>query len=686
MTEPRYALVTGASSGLGLALAGRAAEDGYTPILVAQRPRGLEEAAARLERDHGVRCTSLPCDLANRVELDRLLRTLEPRLPMIGMLINNAGIACAGPCVTHSWYQEQRVLDLNATAVLRLSRHFGAVFAERGEGYILNVASLAAFQPGPHLANYYATKAYVLHFTEGLAHELRPSGVRVCALCPGTTATGFHERAGLQGTSLARGLFGNVMRADAVSRIGYAGLKRGRTVIVPGALNRLARLGTRLAPRALVSRITARMNALPGGWTGAIVPPLALVLTLALALAPTSGAAFDASIGLELRHFPEDGLFAEAGPRFALHAELVDDRYVLGDDWLFDLRLAARVDPQDSSRDKLDARTLSLSRFAGNWEFAFGVEEVFWGVVESSNIVNIVNQLDNRQDAGEKARLGQPMLRAGYAGRWGTLDAYALIGFREREYGAEGSRLTLPFVTAEPRYKPSSAERSFDIALRWQHAFGDTSFALSHFRGTARRPYLDDVETGGTPGAADFSVRLVPFYDELAQWGGEAQLIGGSTLYKGEVTHRRDSRDASWAAVVGVEHTVGQILSSRADLGLIAEYLYDERGEEAPVGVFEHDLLLALRLALNDAASSAFTFGVLWDHRTDDIAYRLDGAYRLRPRLTLDVDLRLFDSGPSLSDDTTARLGELAGADPSRRYAFVNDEDYIGLGLTYYLD
>ncbi|MEO4048822.1 SDR family oxidoreductase [Pseudomonas sp. CAU 1711] len=248
-----YALVTGASSGLGLALARR----GRNLILVARQRDALESIACELSQRFGVEALLRVCDLSEPLQLSGLLHELEQGERRIDLLVNNAGIGSAGPYVEQDWRREQELIELNVLALARLCHALGAEMKAHGGGQILNVASLAAFQPGPLMANYFASKAYVLHFSEALRSELAPFGVGVSVLCPGPVATAFFRRAGLHSAGLER--HGRMANPERIALAAVRGLEQNRAIIIPDWRQRLLPQLLRLTPRALVRRLSMRM-------------------------------------------------------------------------------------------------------------------------------------------------------------------------------------------------------------------------------------------------------------------------------------------------------------------------------------------------------------------------------------------------------------------------------------------
>lgn len=248
----RTALVTGASSGIGMEFAKLAAGDGHNLILVARSTEKLEQLGAQLVREHGVESLALTIDLAQPDGASRLGRLLEERNATVDVLINNAGFADRGTVAEIGEARQIDIIQVNVTALTALTCHLLPAMLARRRGAILNVASTAAFQPGPEMSVYYATKAFVLHFTEGLHEELLGTGVSVTCLCPGATATGFAAEAGVEQTLLFR--LGTANARD-VAVAGWAGLKRNKAIVIPGLKNKLSAFGYRLAPRSLVRKL-----------------------------------------------------------------------------------------------------------------------------------------------------------------------------------------------------------------------------------------------------------------------------------------------------------------------------------------------------------------------------------------------------------------------------------------------
>ncbi len=251
-------LVTGASSGIGRELARRFAADGSRLILVARKGDALEELAAELRKAHKIQSQVFTADLALPETPARLLAHLQAAGVKVDVLVNNAGFGAHGRFAELPLQRQLDMLQVNVTALTHLTRLMLPGMIERHHGGILNVASTAAFQPGPGMAVYFATKAYVLSFTEALAEELAGTGLTVSALCPGPTATNFGAAAGGRFRPLAKRAS---MSAESVARAGHRAFRSGRCIAIPGLGNRLLAFSIRLFPRAAVRKITKRLNA-----------------------------------------------------------------------------------------------------------------------------------------------------------------------------------------------------------------------------------------------------------------------------------------------------------------------------------------------------------------------------------------------------------------------------------------
>jgi uncharacterized protein len=250
-------LVTGASSGLGLELAQLFAADGSDLILVARRIDLLDTLAGRLTARFGVRTTVIPSDLGAPDAVPRLVEAVDQMALSVDVLVNSAGIGHRSEFIELPPERVQGTLEVNISALTRLTHTFLPGMIARGRGGVINLGSLAGFLPGPHMATYYASKAYVLALSEALQEEVRGSGVTVCCLAPGPTHTEFVSTNRIEGIRFFRL---GAMQASRVAKIGYRDFRAGRAVSVPGAHTKAATMLLRLSPRPLTRRIARWMN------------------------------------------------------------------------------------------------------------------------------------------------------------------------------------------------------------------------------------------------------------------------------------------------------------------------------------------------------------------------------------------------------------------------------------------
>lgn len=255
--DPETVLVTGASSGIGLELARLFARDGAQIILVARREDRLLRLADSLESMHGEAVTVLPADLSRPGACRDIVEDLARRGIQVDVLVNNAGFGRHGEVAALGPEEQKEMVAVNVSALTELTRLFLPGMLDRGRGGILNLASTAAFLPGPRLAVYYATKAYVLSFSEALAEEVRGTGVTVSCLAPGPTETEFAGRARMKRSMLFRM---GTASAARVAEAGYRGFRRGKTLVIPGILNRILVFAVRLTPRFLTRKATGFLH------------------------------------------------------------------------------------------------------------------------------------------------------------------------------------------------------------------------------------------------------------------------------------------------------------------------------------------------------------------------------------------------------------------------------------------
>ena len=293
---------------------------------------------------------------------------------------------------------------------------------------------------------------------------------------------------------------------------------------------------------------------------------------------------------------------------------------------------------------------------------------------EFTHLVDIVNQTDVVENIDREDKLGQPMVHLSLVRDWGILDFHLLSGFRERTFPGSQGRLrpAVKIDTDHATYESVAEERRLDGVIRWSHHLGPLEFALYQFSGTSRDPQFQVAAT------VDGGIVLRPHYTVIDQTGLEAQAIFGDWAWKLEAINRHGFGDRYAAFNAGFERTIVGVLGSRTDLGLVLEYLYDERDDEAFNTLFEHDLAFATRWNLNDVNDTQALLGVVWDVETDETIVKLETSRRLGDTWTVLMEGRAFAGADEPADDLEALF------DPANKSAAWRDDDFIQIELTRY--
>lgn len=252
------ALITGASSGIGLEFAKIFASRKNNLVLVARNSEKLLVLAEQLMNQYGVAVRVVVADLSNMDEVQKVYETCAKEGIKVDYLVNNAGFGDFGFFIENDWNKSEQMIDLNIKSLTKLCRLFAPVMAARNSGRILNVASTAAFQPGPTMAVYYATKSYVLFLSEALSNELKDSGVTVTCLCPGATESGFQAAAAMEDCALVKGK--KLSSAEEVALFGYQAMMKGKLTVIHGWMNYLMANSVRFAPRAWILPIVRKIQ------------------------------------------------------------------------------------------------------------------------------------------------------------------------------------------------------------------------------------------------------------------------------------------------------------------------------------------------------------------------------------------------------------------------------------------
>lgn len=369
------------------------------------------------------------------------------------------------------------------------------------------------------------------------------------------------------------------------------------------------------------------------------------------------------NITLQDRYFIDDALDSRQHDQYlSLSAE--PEYFIrLGEDRSFTFTPFARLDQYDDERSHADIHELNYQQVFSDWELRVGISKVFWGVTESQHLVDVINQTDQVENIDNEDKLGQPMIRASFTRDWGFFDVFVLPYFRERSFqGIEGRpRTLLPVDTDQALYESSREEQHIDYALRMFSYLGDLEMGISWFTGTSREPLF----LGGTKGTQSV---LIPYYPLMSQVSIDAQYTTEAWLWKLEMIYRDWQaidinsfliRDENYvAATAGFEYTFVGFLQSDADLGLVMEYLYDERDKLATTP-FQNDIMLGWRLAMNDAASSEALLGAIYDLDTHEVLASLEASRRYGDSLKASLEARLFNNIDSLSPLSSIRQDSL---------------------------
>ncbi len=369
------------------------------------------------------------------------------------------------------------------------------------------------------------------------------------------------------------------------------------------------------------------------------------------------------SIGLEGRYYVDSASFPDqddGGGSVTVESEILHKWYDSNDNLnVFTFIPFIRYDQVDDERTHGDIRQLDWIAESGNWEYQVGISKVFWGVAESAHLVDIINQTDLVESFDNEEKLGQPLVRLSYLHDDGALSVFVLPYFRERTFAGEKGRLRpqLPVDDKDISYESSKEENHIDYAFRLQHTFNEVDLGLSYFSGTSRSPdFVPDFNT----------MTLKQHYPLIKQTGLDWQYTGEDWLWKLEAIYRDAKAEDYNAEVGGFEYTIPRFAGTYIDLGLIAEYHYDSRGDvlSAP---FQNDLFVGARVALNDLGEGEYLVGAYIDSGNQSQIYSLEYSSRIDARLKLNVEMLVFSN----IDKNDAF------------YDFRNDS-YLEIGLEYY--
>lgn len=319
----------------------------------------------------------------------------------------------------------------------------------------------------------------------------------------------------------------------------------------------------------------------------------------------------------------------------------------------------ARIDHADSERTHFDMRELNLLWVGDNHELRFGLGKVFWGVTEFIHLADIINQTDAIESLDGEEKLGQPMAHLSLPADFGTFDFFILPGFRERTYPGRDGRLRNIWIvdTDNPTYESSAKDKHIDLAIRYSHTINALDLGIYFFNGTGREPTLT---------ADPANLRFIPHYQQISQTGLDLQVTTGSWLLKLEAIHRAGQGESFQAVAGGFEYTFSAIGDSLADLGIIAEMAWDDRGDNATTA-YEKDLMLGIRIVFNDMASSELLAGIIKDIDDSSVMMSLEGSRRLGENWKISIEASL-----------------LANIDKNDILYNLRDDDSVKIKLAYY--
>jgi len=346
---------------------------------------------------------------------------------------------------------------------------------------------------------------------------------------------------------------------------------------------------------------------------------------------------FSGNIKADYRYFLEEGIYSGQEQHY-LSAAIEPDIYIEWDKGkkIIQFTSFARLDQHDSKRTHFDIRELYWLNVFKKWEFSIGLKKIFWGVVESNHLVDIINQTDFVESFNGDQKLGQPMVHLSFPGKWGTLDFFVLPYFRPLLFPGNKGRLRPPLDIGNknPAYESELEEFNPDLAIRWFHRIGIFDIGLSHFYGTSRIPVFIITDFNNIP---------PPYYEIINRTGVELQTSTGPVLWKLEGIYRQSKRKTNIALAAGGEYTLSNIFNSGIDIGILGEYSLDERGAEA-FTILDDDFFVGSRIALNDRQSTELLMGAAFDRTRGSRLFSVEGSRRIGNSWKVNIEARIFDN------------------------------------------
>jgi hypothetical protein len=383
------------------------------------------------------------------------------------------------------------------------------------------------------------------------------------------------------------------------------------------------------------------------------------------------------SITLNSRYYSEKGDQVSSQYRQAVEIAPIYSLKTNNNNSEINIEPIIRYDQQDSNGSYLDLVEFNWRHVTGSTEFIAGFTKIFWGVTESQHLVDVINQTSFSSSNDGEDKLGQPLIGIKLEEDFGYLDFYLLTGFRERIFPGEDGRVRGDLIIDEDGaiYESGAENKRIDVAIRWGDSFNDLDIALSHFIGTNREPlFVSNVQENSLSQPS-----VIPFYNVISQTGLELQFNAGDIIYKFE-GFSRENKDSDFSAyTAGIEQSFYRVFGSQSDVNLIFEYLYDERGDDAPLGVFERDVFIGARFLFNDLSNTVILPGLFWNTRTNERIFRLEGETRLSASWGLSVTANIFTPGENKEGSNVSSNFIVQSTEP----IFFND-DYIEFHLERY--
>ncbi|MGB0899263.1 MAG: hypothetical protein ACPGSN_08410 [Psychrobium sp.] len=321
-----------------------------------------------------------------------------------------------------------------------------------------------------------------------------------------------------------------------------------------------------------------------------------------------------------------------------------------------------RHDQRDDERTHADIRELLWTHIENDWELKAGIGKVFWGVTEFQHLVDTINQTDSVESFDGEEKLGQTMVNFSSANDWGIIDLYVLPKFEERKYAGIDGRLRAPIVIDNDRalYESSKRDNHVDYAVRWSHSIDVFDIGVHWFKGTNREPIIsDNFKTSDN--------EYIAFYEQIEQFGVDAQATVDQWLWKFEAMSRDGIEETFLAAQAGFEYSFFGVGDSDLDVGLLLEYGWDERGEQA-TSASQNDVFFGTRLTFNNVESTEVLFGSGYDLDFDSYSLFIEASHRINNHWKFVIDARMFEASKA--------------RDPSY---VIHRDDYIQVSFEYYL-